>query len=911
MSVTQKLLVGLILSILIGIGQQSYAQIDSRNQEKPAKQQATSPKKTKKIKKSRKERKQAKGKKIYSNKKQVRNSKKSFKKGGDKGYKGDISGRKVKKTKTTPRKTYARPQPDPYAGRRIRTEKDRAGPPSRKVKTATKKGEVARTGDISGRKRIRQRSVSTNPKPVHPQPNPYQGVKRRTEKDRAYSNKKKIQSIRSVSRPSETRKKKSTTRVVTATAPHVVKRKKNVYRNHEQRKGEKASTKDIAGKKLRTKNHKSPRPSGGGRAMANPQTRSDKTKSGERFKKHKFQSGGARSISHTSERNGGGQPMKNQRNMKNFSSAKAKSVVRAKPTRSYGSRKKGNGEAAIFGAYKAKKVRSVTKKSEAKPGKRKPSAPSISGGRIFSNKKVHPYRGKDRRFSGEHSSNKDIAGKSLRTKNFRSRRPNYSTVGSMNYRSASASPSNKRYNSNKAKSISGKSFNNRGRSVTKRTIGAGVGIFAGKSKSQKPIKGGGSISRRWNNNGNPLIRKDGDMGVGQFAGNIKYQKTAKGGGSVSKRWNNNGNPLIRKGGDNGIGRFAGNMKYQKIDKGGGSISKRWNNNGNPLMKKDRGDGTVVATTYRGNVFPRGMSNPNIGSFSGSIKQKKIAKGGGSISKRWNNNGNPLMKKDRGDGTAVSTTYRGNIFPRGMNNPNIGSYQGNIKTKKRSAKGYPTQDFIGNVRVVSKKPPRAPGTEYGSTKKIAGIKIGAGAGLMQPVANKRNKDINTLTAKVKEREKSKSDGTTLGEKKAFSFVTIGNPTKSGLVYQRKRLKVNKDLPEGLSRNQKKRTEAVSGTKRGTDWALSFWSFGSPTHMGLKPEHVKAKGKMHPSTGYSYSKTNAAETKGKSVSIKLMWAKLFKKNAGTPEPDKEYSHKLKYDKNEREIWETEDREDWYKN
>ncbi len=583
--------------------------------------------------------------------------------------------------------------------------------------------------------------------------------------------------------------------------------------------------------------------------------------------------------------------MANQRNMKNFSSAKAKPVVRAKPTRSYGNRKKGNGEAAIFGAYGAKKIRSVTKKSESKPGKRKPSAPSISGARVFNNRKVHPYRGKDRRFSGEHSSNKDIAGKSLRTKNFKSRRPNYSTVGSMNYQSASASPSNKRYNSNKAKSISGKSFNNSGNAITKRTIGAGVGVFAGKSKSQKAAKGGGSISRRWNNNGNPLIRKDADGGVGQFAGNIKLQKPSKGGGSVSRRWNNNGNPLITKGGDTGVSRFAGNIKYQKTDKGGGSVSRRWNNNGNPLITKGGDTG--------------------VGQFAGNIKYQKPIKGGGSISRRWNNKGNPLMKKDRGEGVAVATTYQGNIYPRGMNNPKIGSYQGNIKSKGKEIKPYPTQDFVGNVRVVSKRPPRAPGTENGFAKKIVGLKIGKRAGLMQPITSKRNTDINTLTSKVKESEKARSEGTTLGEKKSFSFVTIGNPTKSGLVYQRKRLKVNKELPEDLSRIQKKRTEAAPGTKRGTDWALSFWAFGSPTQMGLKPEHVKAKGKMHPSTRYSYSKTNAAETKDRPVSLKLMWAKLFKKNAATPEPDKEYSHKLKYDKDEREIWETEDREDWYNN
>lgn len=792
MTIVQKLLIGLILSMLIGLGQQSYGQIDSRNQEKPAKQQATSPKKTKKVKKSKKDRKQAKGKKIYSNKKQLRNSKKSFKKGSDKGYKGDITGKKVKKPKTTPRKTYARPQPDPYAGRRIRTEKDRAAAPPKRVKTATKKGEVARTGDISGRKRIRQRSVSTNSKPVHRQPNTYRGVKRRTEKDRAYSNKKKIRNIRSVSKPSETPKRKPTTRIVTATAPYITKRKKNVYRNHTQRKGEQASTRDIAGKKLRTKNHKSPRPSGGGWSMANPKPRSDKTKSGERFKKNRFQAGGVRSVSRSSERSGGGQPIANQRNMKNFRSQKAKTVIRAKPVRSYGNRKKGNGEAAIFGAYRAKKIRSITKKSESKPGKRKPAPPSISSAGVFRNKNVHPYRGKDKRFSGENAFTKDIAGKTLRTKNFRSRSPNYGAFGTRNNRSISGSPSNKRYN-NKAKSISGKSFNNNDSATTKRTIGVGVGVFAGKSKSQKRAQGGGSVSKRWNNNGNPLIRK----------------------------------------------------------------------------------------------------------------------GGGSISKRWNNNGNPLIKKGRGEGTAIATTYQGNIFPQGMNNPNIGNYQGDIKSKKGNNKRYPTQDFIGNVKVVSKKPPKAPGTEYGSAIKFAGIKFGVGAGKMEPRIKKHTKDINTLTVKVKAKDPKRSEGTMLGEKKTFTFITIGNPTKSGLVYQRKKLKVNKDLPGDLSRNQKMRTKAAPGTTRGTDWTLSFWTFGSPNHMGLKPQHVKAKGKMHPSTAHAYANKNSKDEKDKVVNVKLMWAKLFKKNAATPIPNKEYSHKLKYDKEERSIWETEEREDWYKN
>jgi len=963
----KNLLVGFFLSVVISLGQYSFAQIDSRNQERPDKKEATSPKKKKKVKKTKKARKQDKGKKTYSNKKQVKKSQKSFKKGGDKGHRGTITGRKVKKTKTTPRQTYARPQPDPYANRRIRTEKQRAGPPPKKIKTATKKGEVARSGDISGRKRIRQRSVSSNPRPVHPQPNTYGVRKRRTEKDRAYSNKKKIKNVRSASRPSEVRKPRSKTRVVTATAPHVVKRKKNVYRNHEQRKGEVASTKDIAGKKLRTKNYKSERPSKGNRAMANPKIRTDKTKSGQRFKSPNFAASSTRSVSSIGENKGGGKLTKNQRSMKNFRSSKAKSVVPQKKPRSYGNSKKGSGEAAVFAGYRPKKIRSATMNAESKPGRRKPKAPSISGARVFSSRKAHPYRGKDRRFSGENSTTKDIAGRSLRTKNFRSRTPNYGSIGSMNFQSGSRAPSNKNRNFNKAKSVSGKSFNNSGRSLTKRTADLAVGSFSGNRKSIKRLQGGGSISKRWNNNGNALSATAGSRGSKTWnnggksltkgggsinarwnnngnsltnsagsSGSRSWNNGGKslsrgGGGSISKRWNNNGNPLYKKDrgagtivatgytgrsaikqiGDAGVGRYSGNMKYQKPLKGGGSISRKWNNNGTPLYKKDRGAGTIAATGYSGRSAIKQIGDAGVGRYSGNTKYKKPLKGGGSISRKWNNGGNPLIKIGRGEGTAVATTFEGNGFARGMNNPNIGSYQGEIKSKNKTSKGYPTQDFIGNVRVVSKKPPKSPGTEYGISTKIAGIRIGTSAGLMLPSAVKNKTNINTLTARVKEKEMKSSPGTELGRKNTLSFINVGNPNISGLVYKQKRLKVNNNLPNQLNRNQKRRTEAAPGTKRGTDWALSFWEFGSPSHMGLAKQHAKARGKLHQSTGFKYAGTNSIEEKQKTVNVKLLWAKLFKKNANTPEPDKEYSHKLKYDKEERSIWETEERENWYNN
>ena len=942
-----------VLILFVGaVSQHAFAQIDSRNQERPDKQEATSPNKTKKVKKTKKQKKRANGKKIYSNKKQLKQSKKSFRKGGDKPYRGDITGRRLRgKDQRTPRQTYARPQPDPYANRRLRTEADRAGPKPTKIRTATRKGEVARTGDIAGRKRIRQRSVSTAPRPSYPQPNPYIGRKIRTEKKRAYSNKRQIKNIRSVSKPSEARKPRTSTKVVTATAPRKVVRKRNVYAGHEQRKGEHASTKDIAGRKLRTRNYKSDRPSRGNKDMLNPRPRTDALGSGERFKGAKYQPSQIRSVSRGGEKRGGGDPIQGQRNMKGFRSAKAKGVVQPKPIRSFGNSKKGNGEAAVFGAYGPKKVRTASRSSEDKPGKRKSSPTSISSARVFKYKKARPYRGKDRRFSGENSSTRDIAGRTLRTKNYRSPQPDYRSIGAGAYVGVSPIPSRKNPNPHKAKSVSGKRWNNSGNTLTQKVAGANVSGFSGHQKSEKRMQGGGSIFRHWNNNGNPLYKKDrgvgtiaatsysgnsrpkqfGDTGVGRYSGNIKFPKPLKGGGSISsKRWNNKGQPLFKpdrgegtmaatgytgrlrpkKIGDTGVGRYSGSLKYQKPLKGGGSISRRWNNEGQPLMRPDRGVGTIAATSYRGTSRPKEFGDTGVGRYSGNIKATKPIKGGGSISRRWNNEGQPLMRPDRGFGTIAATSYRGSSRPKEFGDTGVGSYSGNLKAKRKTAKPYPTHEFIGNVRVVSKKPHQAPGTEYGLSKKIAGFKFGESGGLMQPITKNKYQEINTLTAKTKERKSSPSQGTKLGKTITLSFMTIGNPNRSGLVHEQKRLKVNKTLPDMLTRDQKRRPKAAPGTERGTDWALTFWEFGNPYRMGLTKQHVKAKGKTHPSTSYARYIQPSTEEKDKTISIKLLWAKLFKKGAATAEPEEKRSHRPRYDKGERIIWEKEEREDWYK-
>ena len=204
----------------------AMAQIDSRNQTRSDREQnLTDPdKKKKKDRKkkdknrrlkakrdarssARKDRRSSK-KKIYSNRKQIRENSRKYRKARevDRSYQGDITGRKIDRPKNRKReqkRTYE--QTDPYQNRRIRTERSRAGPDAPAVRTATKRGERARSGDISGQRIVRQKSRKSAPRTSYPQTNPYIGRKIRTEKERAKSNDRQIESVRSITRSSESK----------------------------------------------------------------------------------------------------------------------------------------------------------------------------------------------------------------------------------------------------------------------------------------------------------------------------------------------------------------------------------------------------------------------------------------------------------------------------------------------------------------------------------------------------------------------------------------------------------------------------------------------------------------------------------------------------------------------------------
>lgn len=210
----------------------------------------------------------------------------------------------------------------------------------------------------------------------------------------------------------------------------------------------------------------------------------------------------------------------------------------------------------------------------------------------------------------------DVAGRKLRRKDYQSK---VNTGGNQPYLSATMPRFGDRQLHNKRKGVGYRSATTASEkrpgkaALPPKTpgIGAkGIGSFSGNIKARKPEKGGGSVSgKSWNNNGSPLPPKSpgaGSMRALSFSGNIKSKKPDKGGGSVSgKLWNNNEKAIQVRPPSTTSQRalsFQGNIKSRKPEKGGGSVSGiMWNNKEKPIHVEPPYKGARSAYAYTGDT----------------------------------------------------------------------------------------------------------------------------------------------------------------------------------------------------------------------------------------------------------------------------------------------------------------------
>lgn len=545
------------------------------------------------------------------------------------------------------------------------------------------------------------------------------------------------------------------------------------------------------------------------------------------------------------------------------------------------------------------------------PGKRKKVVPRSASSSFTARKSINVYANFPRpKRRGERATTKDLAGRPLRRKNFETPRPGvvqpsfkpyyhrkpmgdkpYSGQVRGGYRSATQS--GRAWQGD----VAGRKI--RGRNFSSKKSIEGQPILPGRLRKDRfgdhAYRGKHGWYQTATQSGEtrpgkaPLQAKTpgiGASGINRYQGRIKTQRPLKGGGSVSgKVWNNNGQAIVVRQPKQGAraATFQGNIKSQREEHGGGSVSgKLWNNKGKAIVPRQ--------PTRQEARYVR---------FQGNIKAKQPAKGGGSVSgKLWNNNETPLPRKDMPEGADKVSGYPGKM-KRFSVQPGFGdmgeTFTGYIKLKK-FRKNYIQNENAHELSIKKKRPSKtARDAEdmYAKTKRPPYVenKNSADDALLKLKPSKTTYQVGGLTTRVKEKDYAKkphaADGSMPGIK----------PTKSSVKASEYARSVKRDWD--YIHNPSSHDDALKVREPGKAFGKSTAYQGN---IKMQKYVLFEKNRhLHPDS--KFVKTNKNNVDGERdalTNFKLWWARLFKKQEAQPEGLKYKGKKPRYDKGEEGMW-----------
>ena len=354
------------------------------------------------------------------------------------------------------------------SSRRRASGVDRPGKPIRPiVRNQPSNKQKAWRGDIAGRKIRAGSTAGSSRKNVYPQYGRYvhNPHKKPRAKDKPVSNKDELVMLQGLQSPPNSlppKKKKLTPR--SASSSFTARKSINIYANFKRPKkpGERATTKDLAGRPLRRKNFESPRP-----GVTEPSFKPYYHRKPMGDKPGKVQ-GGYRTATRPGGRAWQGDIAGRKIRGRNFSSKKSVEGQPILPSR------RNKGERFGDRAYRGKHgwYQTATQSGETRPGKGPLPAktPGIGASGI-------------EKYKGSIKGQRPLKG---------------------------------------GGSVSGRLWNNGGQPIVGKAPNrqdTRNGSFQGNVRAQRPLKGGGSVSGKlWNNNQTPLPRKDMPEGADRVSG---------------------------------------------------------------------------------------------------------------------------------------------------------------------------------------------------------------------------------------------------------------------------------------------------------------------------------------------------------------------------------------------------------
>ncbi|WHZ06933.1 MAG: Phosphoglyceromutase [Cytophagales bacterium] len=429
-----------------------------------------------------------------------------------------------------------------------------------------------------------------------------------------------------------------------------------------------------------------------------------------------------------------------------------------------------------------------------------------------------------------------------------------------------------------------KSFNRDGYSYTGNMRGgektfsqSGYG-FAGNIKARRPLKGGGSNSGQlFNNNGHAIQVRTPGIGanMGNFSGNMKGGIKSFSRDGYSYTGNMRGGEKMFS--QSGYG-FAGNIKARRPLKGGGSNSRSWNNDGKPIIVRGIASGARLQGSYQGSYKLRELS-PGFGYqgelYKGSMKAHGPKKGGGSISgKLWNNDGKPILTKAPGLAEAKEIGYSGKIkLPffkkKYVRNPNA------VKEGLKTVRPSKYVETVGELQVKVKQP------------KSGKNPLSAKAAINGLAPSKNSVRAIEYVGKMK-----------------MTWAYVRNP--SGYREALKSIKPTTSFMKGNDFAGRQKMKRYVHNPASNKYALKVLA---PARVVARIRDYQGNVKMnkahgsglHPDSEFAHGfRNNVKKDRTILINIKLMWSKLFRKNATQPAVVKEKVRRPRYDKKERELW-----------
>lgn len=421
------------------------------------------------------------------------------------------------------------------------------------------------------------------------------------------------------------------------------------------------------------------------------------------------------------------------------------------------------------------------------------------------------------------------------------------------------------------------------------------GSRAGRLQATNPVFGD---SQKHSRKKAPLFGKQSKPRIGGIGGitaktrdnKATYRKAGK--SRSGDRWNNNGQPLQgRPPAGDGVraATFQGNAKFKRPltprNAGKSKSGQMWNNKGQPLNGKPPAGESARAANFQGNAKLRRPLTPG---NAGKSKSGQL----------WNNKGQPVAGKPPALGSQRAANFQGNIKG------------GRPLTPRKAGKSRSGKLWNNDEKPIIGHPPsndtRRAATFQGNVKGgRPDVPKNAGESRSGELWNNKEKPIKVTPPSLEQLANYRYKGDIRMSRFRRNYIRNPNSAEAALKKARPDKTVYRvdDVPRQVRqyqyvRNPSGSRDALKVRTPGKAFARASDYQGN---IKMKKFDWLTRNDFHPDSKFvKINRNNVEGEKDALTGFRLWWAKTFKKEETQPDHLKEKIRKPRYDKGEQGLW-----------